>query len=177
MSHLSGTSGGGGSAISEAAGGFSSVASDGPLYTKEGVLAHFEGVLETLELKQQITDLGCGMNSFFTKGRSLMEFTAMCVGLWKLALDQSFPDEAEEFFNEFLTSSAALGKGKKRARMLELIAEYNELFLPKKAADFTGISQHMADSLANASVDRKSLQLKISLLIRKLYQTIFDHLI
>ena len=101
----------------------------------------------------------------------------MCVGLWKLALDQSFPEEAEEFFAEFTSSSPTLGKGKKRGRMIELIGEYNELFATKKSADFTAISQHLADSLANASADRKSLQLKLSLVIRKMYQSIFDHLI
>lgn len=177
MLHISGTVSGGGSAISEAAGGFSSVSVNEPLYTQEGVLAHFEELLASLELKQQIAELGCGMNSFFTKGRSLMEFNAMSIGLWKLALDKSFPAEAEDFFAEFLKSSETLGSGKKRTRMVELIGEYNELFAPKKSADFTAISQHMSDKLANASADRKTLQLKLSLVIRKLYQTIFDHLI
>jgi hypothetical protein len=177
MLQVPGTVSVGNSAISEAAGGFSSVSAAGPLYTKEGVLKHFEAVLESLELKQQIAELGCGMNSFFTKSRSLMEFTAMCIGLWKLALEQSFPDEAEEFFAEFVKSSSTLGKGKKRGRMVELVNEYNELLAPKKSSDFTAISQHMADNLADASTDRKSLQLKLSLAIRKFYQTIFDHLL
>lgn len=175
MLHVSGSMSAG--SISEAAGGFSAVADGEALYTKEGVLHRFEGVLEALELKKQIADLGCGMNSLFTKGRSLMEFTAMSVGLWKLALEQSFPDEAEEFFAAFLESSKTLGSGKKREKMLACIAEYGELFAQKKAGDFTAISQYMADNLANASADRKALQLKLSLTIRKFYQYIFDRLV
>lgn len=174
---MPGTPRGANSAISEAAGGFSSVDAGGPLYTKEGVLKHFEEVLGSLELKQQIAELGCGMNSFFTKSRSLTEFTAMSIGLWKLALERSFPNEAEDFFTEFLTSSASLGKGKKRAQMLELVREYDVLFAPQKTDDFTAVAQHMADNLANATADRKALQLRLSLNIRKLYQTIFNHLI
>lgn len=177
MLQVPGIARGADSVISEAAGGFSSVDADGPLYTKEGVLRHFEAVLAALDLKQQIAELGCGMNSFFTKSRSLIEFTAMCVALWKLALEKSFPNEAEEFFTEFLETSPALGKGKKRARLLELVREYDDLFAPQKTGDFTAVSQHLANALANASADRKSLQLKLSLSIRRLYQMIFDHLI
>lgn len=174
---MPGTVSGANSSISEAAGGFSSVSAEGPLYTKEMVFTHFEAVLESLELKQQIVELGCGMSSFFTKGRSLTEFTAMCIALWKLALEQSFPAEADDFSAEFLEISPALGKGKKRDQLLVLVQEYNELFAPQKTGDFTPVSQHMAGKLANAKADRKALQLKLSLTIRKLYQTIFDHLI
>ena len=168
------------SSIGDAAGRFSSVkVADGEeaLYTKEGVLQHFEEVLESLELKQQIAELGSGMNSFFTKKRSLAEFTAMGIALWKLALEKSFPKEAEAFFNEYLETSKTLGKGKKHAQMLELVNKYNELFAPKKTEDFSAISQYIADNLGSASADRKTLQLKLSLTIRKIYQFIFDHLI
>lgn len=179
MLQVAGNIHGGASSISEAAGGFSAVSSggQGALYTKEGVLKHFEEVLGSLELKQQIAELGCGMNALFTRGRSLAEFTAMSVALWKLALEKSFPDEAEDFFAAFIESSPVLGAGKKRAKLVESITAYNELFAPKKTGDFTPISQHMADTLANASADRKALQLKLSLTIRKFYQHIFDHLI
>lgn len=170
-----------GSSIGEAAGGFSSVKVDGgsqeALYTKEGVLRHFEEVFESLELKRQIADLGCGLNSFFTKKRSLLEFTAMSIALWRLALKRSFPDEIEEFFHEFLETSKILGKGKKRVKMIELVNTYNVLFAPKKTDDFSAISQYMADILGSASADRKTLQLKLSLTIRKMYQMIFDHLL
>lgn len=180
MLHVSGPVSGGGSSISEAAGGFSSVGSGTgkeALYTREGVLGHFEEVLNSLELKQHIDELGCGMNSFFTKKRSLAEFTAMCIGLWKLALEQSFPDEAENFFAEFLAASPTLGKGKKRNHLLALIDEYNTLLAAEGTKDFSRISQHMTDRLANASAGQKALQLKLSLTIRKFYQFIFDRLI
>lgn len=168
------------SSIGDAAGRYSSVTSGAgheALYTREGVIQHFEAVMDTLELKQQIAELDSGMNSFFTRKRSLAEFTAMCVGLWKLALERSFPNEAEDFFREFTERSKLLGKGKKRARMLELVNSYNELFAVKKTEDFSGISQYMADSLGSPNADRKTLQLRLSLTIRKIYQTIFDHLI
>lgn len=177
MLHMLGTLAGGGSSISEAAGRFSSVSTVGPLYTKEGVLHNFEELFKTFDLKQQIAELGGGMSSFFTKKRSLDEFTAMCVALWKLALENSLPNEAEEFFAEFMASSTILGNGKKRTKMIGLVHQYNVLFAPLKSGDFTVISQHMAHSLAKASADRKTLQLRISLTIRKLYQAIFDHLI
>lgn len=178
MQHIQSSGAGGTSFISEAAGRFSSISTSGEaLYTKEGVFKNFEEILKSLELKQHIAELGCGMNSFFGKGRSLAEFTAMCVALWKLALEKSLPNDAENFFAEFMATSRILGKGKKRTRMTELVNAYNKLFEARKTDNFSVISMHIADTLANADADRKTLQLRISLTIRKFYQLIFDHLI
>ncbi len=148
-----------------------------PLYTKQEVIANFEGLLPALSLHEEIDTLGCGLNSFFNKSRSLAEFTAMCTALWKLALDRSFPNESGEFFEDFLANSPVLGTGKKHDKMVSRIRIYCDLFAPKKIDDFTPVSQYMAETLCKDTQNRKALHLKLSLTIRKIYQVIFEHLI
>lgn len=148
-----------------------------PLYTKDEVIAHFEGLFTSIDLKEEIAALGGGLNSLFKKGRSLTEFTAMTMVLWKLALDSSFPQESEEFFQDFIACSPILGKGKKREQLISCINMYRNLFSEKKTDDFTPVSHHIIETLCKDSSDKKALQLKVSLAMRKLYQIIFEHLI
>jgi len=147
------------------------------LYTKEEVIRHFEGLLPSLDLKQEIAALGYGLNSIFKKGRSLVEFNAVCIALWKLALDSSFPAESNEFFADFLNHSPLLGTGKKKDKLVARVKIYCDMLAIKKTDDFTPVSQCMADNLMNSADNNKALQLTLSLTMRKLYQVIFDHLI
>lgn len=147
------------------------------LYTEEEVLRHFSELLPALELRQEIAALGCGLDGFFKRRGSLREFTAMCVALWELALERSFPRECEVFFHNFLAASPIFGKGRGRERSVALVKAYAELFALKKDSDFSPVARYMVKKLKARPEDEKVLHLKISLTIRKLYQTIFNYLI
>ena len=101
----------------------------------------------------------------------------MCMALWKLALDSSFPAESDEFFDDFLEHSSLLATGENRNKLLVKVKAYCELFALKKADDFTLVSQYMVENLTKEADYRKALHLKLSLTIRKLYQLFFKHLI
>ena len=145
-------------------------------YASAEVVRRFEEVWASLDLRQEIAELGHGLNSFFKRGRSLREFTAMSVALWRLALERSFPDQQAEIFELFMESSPLLGKRSRRRKMHQLVRFYLDLCEARRDTDFTPLAKHMADTFCGGD-QRKSLQLKLSLTIRRIYQNIFDHLI
>lgn len=148
-----------------------------PLYTKEEVLQRFDDIFESLNLKGEIKSIGCGLYGVFKRGRSLREFTAMTISLWRLAMEKSFPDESDEFFRSYLNSSSRLGTGKKRDVMLQRIGAFWDLFSIHKTGDFTPISHYMSEYLAENAEDRKTINLKLTLSMRRIYKTIFEYLI
>lgn len=148
-----------------------------PLYTEDEVLRHFADLLPSLNLEQELAELGFGLDGIFKRKRSLNEYTSMCIALWALALERSFPEEAEAFFRDFLKSSPLLGKGKKRERKLADILAYSALFNLRKENDFSPVARYMAERLHPGTPDEKALLLKLSLSMRRLYKIIFDYLI
>ena len=145
-------------------------------YASRAVADRFEEIWSSLDLKQEIADLGHGLNSVFKRRRSCREFTAMSVALWKLALERSFPEQEAEIFSLFMETSPILGKRSRRKKLQQLIQTYLDLCAVKRVADFTPVAQHMAEALCGGD-QRKSLQLKLSLAIRRIYQNIFAYLI
>ncbi|MCL1889149.1 MAG: hypothetical protein FWF99_01420 [Desulfovibrionaceae bacterium] len=147
------------------------------LYAEEDIFRRFEEVLVSLNLRQEITELGCGLNGIFRRGRVLRELNAMCVALWRLALEQSFPEQAETLFRNYLEDHPDLGRGRKRKQQVGLIQVYCELSSEKKIGDFTPLAQYLTNKLNPGEDNKKILLFKLSLTIRKLYQTIFNYLI
>jgi len=146
-------------------------------YPPEEVAARYEALLDSVSFQHEIAELGCGLDSFFKRSRSLIEMKAMHAALWKLALERSFPDDAENFFRYFIEHSSVLGKGKNRAKMQQRINIYVDLSALKKIADFTPIAQYMAEMLIGNLENQKNVCLKLSLAVRRFYQTIFERLI
>ncbi|MCL1916176.1 MAG: hypothetical protein FWG17_05680 [Desulfovibrionaceae bacterium] len=147
------------------------------LYTEEEIFRRFAEVLASLDLRQEIIELGCGLNGIFRRGSVLRELNAMCVALWRLALEQSFPEQVETLFRNYLENYPDLGRGRKRKKQAELIQVYCELSSEKKSGDFTPLAQYLTDKLSPGEENKKILLFKLSLTIRKLYQTIFNYLI
>ncbi len=147
------------------------------MYSSSEVLLNFQSLLDSLDFSAQLQDLGYGRLSPLKRRAALREFTAVSIGLWKLALERSFPVEHAEYFDQFLRSSPSLNGGKEQSRTLQRIEPYMELLTIKKDADFLPAAQFLLDSLQMEVMERKSLELKISLFIRNLYNLIFSKLI
>ena len=147
------------------------------LYTEEDVFRHFAEVMASIDFRQEISELGHGLNGFFKRRHTLKELYALCTALWKLALEQSFPHEYEVFFAHYLEQHPNLGKGKRRNKNILMIKNYCELAAAKKTGDFTPLAQYMVNTLKCETKDEKALLLRLSLTIRKLYQIIFNYLI
>jgi hypothetical protein len=147
------------------------------VYAPQEIIQRFEEVFASLDLKKELAALGHGLDSFFRRGHSLREFTALNIALWELALESSFPGQKEEIIRMFVSTSPLPGKGSKRKTLLQRVELYDNLLMLKKHADFTPVAVYMAGCFSRDAESRKTLQLKLSLTIRRSYQLIFDNLI
>ena len=147
------------------------------VYGSQELISRFEENWAALDIRQEIAALGYGLDSLFNRGRSIQEFTALTAALWKLALEQSFPEDNVAFFADFMEKSSILGKGAKRRKLQQRVQIYLDLCGPKKATDFTPVAVYMGEFFCRNVEDGKTLQFKLSLTIRRIYNAIFEHLI
>ncbi len=146
-------------------------------YTAEEVARHFGALLDGLDFRRDIRELGIGALSVFKRKKAVRELTALSVSLWKLTLERSFPQDAEAFFAHFLDTSPRCAEGKKGEELRALITAYMDLLAEKRDNDFSAVAQHIVDALALGVTGDRAFFLKISLRVRHLYNFIFDRLI
>ncbi len=150
----------------------------GPLpisYAPEEVGRTFQALLQTFDFTHEMQELGIGM---FKRGRARKELTALAVGLWGLALERSFPNDAAAFFAHFCDTGVLLAGDKKGPRrMRELVQGYVGLLAARKEADFSLVADHMVAVLNLGGEGGRGRQLKLALMIRDLYNLIFTKLI
>ena len=147
-------------------------------YTADEVLRQFLGLYNCLDFKAELEDIGISRFQFVRRKKALREIRALSIALWGLALQKSFPNDAEEFFAEFREKAPMLSDGtKKAAHFQERINTYIELLDAKRDTDFLPVAEHLAETLALNSHDLRRLRLKLSLITRNLYKLIFDKLV
>lgn len=147
-------------------------------YTAEEVARTFADLLATLDFAAEIRELGIGKLSVFKRSQAKKRFRALSIALWHVALEKSFPNDANVFFTHFVASYPPLaGDGKSAKRMRDMVEAYDKLVAEKKDADFTGVAEYLADAFNIGNEDRPRQQLKLSLRIRSIYELIFKKLI
>ncbi len=148
------------------------------VYSSEEVIGHFTALLEDTSFSTQLHYLGI-KRAFVSprRRRARRELQAMFIGLWKLALDSSFPQQAEEIFNEFLEKYSQGKPVKKSAQMCEKIRNYAEMLKTCGDKDFTDIAVHVLSKISIPQVDCPKASLALALDIRAFYQIIFERLI
>jgi hypothetical protein len=131
-----------------------------------------------MDFTQAVQEMGIGFLNLFKKRKAVNHMTALSISLWKLALERSFPQDADAFFTCFLESGMLGGVPVKRQQILKnLVQTYLDLLADKKDTDFSGAARYLADALTVNSVDKRTFCLRVSLYIRKLYNFIFEKLI
>ncbi len=155
--------------------------SEGPSpisFTAEEVSRTFDGLLATFDFKAQLEEIGLGPLHFIKRARARLEFIALSIALWKLALDKSFPQDARLFFRHYMDTAPFLqGESKPAKELRGHITTYVSLMVPKGDADFSAVSEHLAANLGCQDQDMRRQRLKLSLIIRSLYAIIFNNLI
>lgn len=147
-------------------------------YTADEVIRQFLALYHCLDFKAELADIGIGRLQFVRRYKALREFKALSIALWRLALQKSFPLDAESFFNEFKDGIADLaGTGKAAERFAHRIDIYSTLLSSKKDSDFLPVAEHISEVLSLHADDLRHLRLKLSLVIRHLYVLIFDRLV
>lgn len=147
-------------------------------YHADEVIRHFLALYNCMDFKILLEELGIGRFQFLRRKKALRECRALCMALWDLALQKSFPDDAGEFFSAFREQAPDLtGAGREPSRLRTRVDTYIELLAAKKDADFLPVADYMARELAMDKADMPRLRLKLSLLIRRLYVLIFQKLV
>lgn len=147
-------------------------------YSAEEVVSQFLSLYSCLDFKTEVAELGIGPLQIRRRRKALREFRAICIALWGIALQKSFPQDASVFFEHFRATAPFLtGKSKECARLQSRVNIYVDLMAGKKDADFLPVAEYLAEVLALNDEDMRRLRLKVSLITRHLYTLIFDKLV
>ena len=147
-------------------------------YTAAEVIQQFLALYNCMDFKPELEDIGIGRFQFVRRKKALREFRALSIALWGLALQKSFPNDAESFFQEFLAAFPALfPSAKEREIMDNRVNIYVDCLSAKKDTDFLLVAEYLAEVLALDAEDMRRLRLKLSLFMRNLYTMIFDRLV
>ena len=147
-------------------------------YTAAEVIQQFLALYTCMDFKPELEDVGIGRFQFVRRKKALREFRALSIALWGLALQKSFPNDAESFFQEFRDDLAVLFPSAKEREMMDnRINIYVDCLSVKKDTDFLPVAEYLAEVLALDAEDMRRLRLKLSLFMRNLYTMIFDRLV
>lgn len=156
-------------------------AGEGPLpisYSAAEVCRNFMDLLATFDFAVAFQELGIGSLSVFKRNMAKKRLTAISIALWHVALEQSFPQNTEEFYAYFLEHYRPLqGDGKAAQKLRQFLEEYDSLVQQKKNTDFTCVADNLALVFKISEKDKARQQLRLSLHVRSLYDLIFDKLI
>ncbi|SFV74021.1 hypothetical protein [Desulfovibrio piger] len=90
-------------------------------------LDNFPVLLLDLDAGRALHILGIGRLQFRRRARLLAEWRGLCMALWRLALQRSFPDHAEAMFRQFRESFGQSHTDRTSALALERAPAYWEV--------------------------------------------------
>lgn len=147
----------------------------------EEVLTRFADMLDHADFGAQLETLGIGRFQFARRKHARQELAAMYVGLWKLALNRSFPAEADALLEKFLTQlceTKSNSKRRKQEHFVALCREYVHVLQTSGDTNFIQIAVLLCQHLDCHDQDAlRRISLQIALDMRAMYHHIFERLI
>lgn len=143
----------------------------------EEALDNFTALVDDTDYDGILEMLGIGKFHFLRRKQMRIEWGALRMALWRLALARSFPENADCMFDEFLKRYTILHPDKQSAQMVTRAREYWGMLLPGGDADFMAAAHHLVSFLEIDPAEARSLILKLALFIRSDYKFIFERLI
>ena len=148
-----------------------------PAYTPNEVVENFQALIRSWDFSAQVKQLGIGPLQIMRRKQMLLEFRGLFVGLWRLALARSFPDDGEEIFELWLATCSQERASKNTRLFVERARQYAEMLTLRGNTDFSEASRHVASFFPLSEEERKRAVLKISLDLRRIYNFIFERMI
>ena len=134
----------------------------------QALAATFEALLADADFSTFLKLLGTGRLAFSARRALRPVFSALCVGLWRLALKRAVPDNEEAAYT--------LWPRLKDADAYMVLVRDIARFLPESGADdFTPTAREMF-SRAGREPDQAKL-VGMALFLRRLYDYFFNHII
>lgn len=146
-------------------------------YAHEDVIENFLALLRDANFSQELAILKVGKFQFLRRRQLQLEFRALYIALWRLALARSFPTDGEDIFEAFYSGYASKHKDIATQRLLTRGRQYADILLAEGDKNYTSISLHILSFGTFDEKDRKAMSLRLALSIRQLYTFIFDRLI
>lgn len=141
-------------------------------------LENFSALLHDMDFSYELSLLGLRRLQFFSRRKLRTELKALTIGLWRLALERSFPQQWSQIFEAFLTEKIEQMDDSREGALFEAkVRTYVELLERKREADFTEAGNHIVDLLRLPDALSMPLRLRLTLHIRSLYTLVFDRLI
>jgi len=148
------------------------------VYTHEEVIENFQALIDSMDFSAELRQLGIGTMQIMRRKQMLLEFKGLFIGLWRLALTRSFPEDGQQIFEGYLERCLNdPQKGKRAQKIVERSRQYAEMLTLRRDADFSEVSRHLTSFLHLPESLRKSATLKIALDIRQMYNFIFERMI
>lgn len=148
-----------------------------PAGAVQEALDNFPVLLLDLDAGQALHILGIGRLHFRRRARLLAEWRGLCMALWRLALQRSFPDDADDMFRRFREDFGQSHGDRTSALALERAPAYWQVLAPWGDADFRPVSRALAAVFFEDEVRVQAMGLRLMLHVRRTYQSIFDRLI
>ena len=106
------------------------------------------------------------------------EFRSVYMAVWRLALDSSFPGEADAIFTSFCQEYLRRSRDRLAQDIVRKAEEYWHMLRDASAKDFRSLAEQLANLSARCDEEhRQAVTLKLALHIRTVYRLIFDRLI
>ncbi len=143
----------------------------------EEVAANFEALLRDVDFSHELSFFTIGFFDRTLRRTLQQELGMVYIGLWALALEQSFPQTSQSFFTYFVKKYVQKLQGPAQKIALEKIMAYREMILRSDAKDFNHISEHLLSFTKVKEEQRKASTLRLSLALRNHYTFIFQRLV
>lgn len=138
----------------------------------EELVNTFEALLAESDVAAFFRILGIGRFSLSARRNMQSVFTALCAGLWRLALKRAVPDRCDAAFERYI---ASLWTKTKDADAQAVLVRDMASFLPSKGTeDFTPTAREVFRR-AGREPDQAGL-VGMALFLRRLYDYFFNHL-
>lgn len=140
-------------------------------------LENFAVLLDDTDFTPHLHLMGVGRLHFTRRRQLLLEWRALHVALWRLALGRSFPHDADAMLDAFCASYSQRHKDRQTPQLLERAMQYWDMMRITRESDFSEVARHFCSFCQLGEKEMRALHLKLVLIIRKAYTDIFRRLI
>jgi hypothetical protein len=148
-----------------------------PSYTITEVVDNFSAVLDQMDFECELGLLDISPVHFLVRKRMKDEWQALVIGLWKLALSSSFPDDGDVIFETLLAARTQSLHPRRREAFVGRVSRYVSSLQEHGIADFMPTSERLLSARRAHPSKKPAMQLRVALHMRHLYATIFAGLL
>lgn len=140
--------------------------------TPEALVGTFEALLAEADFAAFLKMLGIGRMAFSARRAMHPVFTALCIGVWRLALQRAMPDRCREAYEAYLAT--LWPKVKDADAFMVLVRDVGGHLPDSGEEDFTPAARNLFER-AGRKPDQASL-VGMALFLRRMYDYFFNHL-